>query len=175
MYDMPSDAFPDIHLEIGYPECHNCFSDGNFDEPAIAVVPRPCYPVLPAFGVFWGAHARLMLRAAAGRKNRIKKGEGKDARKDSRDGYDYARGHFFGVLTGLNVTQLSAKVLFRVVALAQGRAGKQTTNLNRWGKRRVPNAYCWLDENRGIISDELIGQCLDDAKAQGGASQLGAP
>jgi hypothetical protein len=175
MYETSSEAFPNVHcghLDAAHPKYQDCsrtnnsFSEAKFDEPPMPVLPPPYATVRPQLsGLFWKGHAKLMPIVGA-RKNRMKKGAGKDSKKDSRDGYDYVHGHFFGVLTALNTKQLSAKTLFSLVVLAHQRVDEQTTNLNRWAKRRMPNAYCWLDENRGIISDERIGQCLDDVKAQ---------
>jgi hypothetical protein len=115
-------------------------------------------------GVSGRQHAKSALSVGGRKKNQIKKGEGKDAKKDERDGYDYVNGHFYGVLTRMNDGQLGAKTLFKVVLFAYRDSKQPLLPLNRWCKRRMPNAYSWLDDNKSRIDNDLLQRCLAQAK-----------
>jgi hypothetical protein len=48
--------------------------------------------------------------------------------------------------------------------LAQRESRQPLTPLNRWCKRRMPNAYSWLDENKSQFTDALLEGCLAEAR-----------
>jgi hypothetical protein len=73
-------------------------------------------------------------------RNQTKKGDGRDAEKDDWDLYDYSTGFF-------------------------DREGEQRLEqANRWAKRRVGNAYAWLDRHKEKISKLEFPYCWRDAK-----------
>jgi hypothetical protein len=128
-------------------------------------VPRP-----PAVQLTFSVveHGKSALGVGGRKKNQIRKGEGKDAKKDPRDGYEYVNGIFFGILKDMNGGQLGAKTLFKLIVLVQ-RDNKQTlTSLNRW----MPNAYSWLDENSSHIDLNLLARHLEEVREVGGAGGL---
>jgi hypothetical protein len=104
------------------------------------------------------------------RKNKIKKGEGRDAKKDGRDNYLYYEGHYFEVLSSLQKKPVNSKVLFELCKVVEARAQLPLTALNRWAKRRMPNAYAWLDENESAIGDEFVKKCFVAVQATFGRS-----
>jgi hypothetical protein len=99
--------------------------------------------------------------------NRIKKGTGKDAKADPFDGYHFQSGYFFEVLNSMGERPPSAKLLFKLcnVLQQQERKGQPPLELrNRWAKRRIPNAYAWLDRQKNKITKEEFYDCLIKAK-----------
>jgi hypothetical protein len=114
-------------------------------------------------------HAQSMVRER--KKNTIKKGEGRDAKKDDKDNYQYCEGHSFKMLRVLQKKKpVSSKVLFELCRLVEERATGTLTTLNRWAKRRMPNAYAWLDDNEKGIGDELMKSCFSQALMKFGLS-----
>jgi hypothetical protein len=100
-------------------------------------------------------------------RNQIKKGEGRDARKDFFDCYDYEHGFFYEELRKIETNPPSAKLVFEIckVLREKHRSDKELLETaNRWAKRRMPNAYAWLDRQREKISKEEILDCLREAK-----------
>jgi hypothetical protein len=99
--------------------------------------------------------------------NLVKKGEGRDAKKDLWDNYLYDEGFFYGVLYKTEGKSPSAKLVFEVckVLREQDRSGKDPFEpANRWAKRRMANAFAWLDRHKGKISTEEFLDCLREAK-----------
>jgi hypothetical protein len=113
-------------------------------------------------------NSRSML--AERKKNKIKKGEGRDAKKDDRDNYRYSEGHYFKVLSSLQKKPVNSKVLFELCKVVKASAQGPLTALNRWAKRRMANAYSWLDENERTIGDEFVKECFVIAQAKFGPS-----
>jgi hypothetical protein len=147
--------------------------------PQVAALPfpspasRPSYvPPAGQLAVVVVEHGKSALSVGGRKKNQIKKGEGKDARKDPRDGYDYVNGPFFSILKNMNGGQLGAKTLFKLAVLVQRDSRQSLTPLNRWCKRRMPNAYSWLDENISRIDRDLLARCLKEAREVSGTGGL---
>jgi hypothetical protein len=93
----------------------------------------------------------------------VKKGDGRDAKPDDSDGYAYSKGHFYQVIFRATGKAPIAAVLFGLCAAIAARlkdAGRQLTERNRWAKRRVANAYAWLDRNESQIRDCECLECL---------------
>jgi hypothetical protein len=91
------------------------------------------------------------------------KGTGPDSLPDSRDNYDHESGHFSKAIRSM-AGPLRNTVIFKIVdyiAKALGLA----RSVGRFGKRRLGPAYCWMDENRSLISRELLGEAIRAAKA----------
>jgi hypothetical protein len=100
-------------------------------------------------------------------RNQIKKGEGRDAKKDFWDFYDYQHGFFYGELRKIEENSLSAKLVFEIckVLRQKDRTDKEPLETaNRWAKRRMRNAYAWLDRHREKISKEEFLDCVKVAK-----------
>jgi hypothetical protein len=135
------------------------FRDDIFEHPGGDVLPLP-----PAPRARRGGRRRAAVDVPR-KKNKIAKGDGRDAKPDPRDGYNYQIGNFFPILARLNGAALTAKVLFPFIEII-ARTVPVSVNPNRFAKRRIPNAYCWLDENRNDIPEEVAAQCLSQAKAQ---------
>jgi hypothetical protein len=102
------------------------------------------------------------------KRNKIKKGEGSDARPDpaGRDKYDFQKGYFFRKLKPL-VHKQHSKVVTSLCKLVEGQRPPGLSEVNRWVMRRMPCAYGWLDENRGSISEELFNNCIVKMVEQG--------
>jgi hypothetical protein len=89
--------------------------------------------------------------------NKVQKGSGPDAKKDPMDDYAYTEGHFHQVLVAAGLKGTSAKVIFgvckRLVQVHEEDCLK-LSRMNRWAKRRLANAYAWLDQNASLICEE---------------------
>lgn len=98
--------------------------------------------------------------------NQQKKGTGKDAKPDPYDHYPYTSGYFFQLLTSMGERAPSAKLMFELgkVLREQVRSDPPLEVANRWAKRRLPNAYAWLDRQQKKISREEFVRCLGIAK-----------
>jgi hypothetical protein len=99
--------------------------------------------------------------------NQIKKGEGRDAKKDFWDFYVYEHGFFYEQLRKIEKNSISAKLVFEIcrVLREKDRTDKQKLEkANRWAKRRMPNAYAWLDRQREKISKEEFLESVKEAK-----------
>jgi hypothetical protein len=103
------------------------------------------------------------------RKNRVRKGEGEDARPDpaGRDRYDFKLGKFFAILNARTTTKQTMKVVQTFCQTVHERAPTGLSDWNRFVKRRKACAYSWLDENAGVIGNELIAQCLVELESKG--------
>jgi hypothetical protein len=94
-----------------------------------------------------------------GKIKQLAKGHGKDAAKDDYDKYDFKSGHCYNLFHGIECHAPLAKVIFEVCKLLiQNHTIAQRTLLpmNRWAKRRMPNAYAWLDRNQEMVTDEEL-------------------
>jgi hypothetical protein len=94
--------------------------------------------------------------------NKVRKGEGRDSKKDEWDDYSAVGGHFYQVLLRGSGRPPIAAALFALCAALEKRLGAENGELskrNRWAKRRVANAYAWLDRNAGSISDATCLEC----------------
>jgi hypothetical protein len=105
--------------------------------------------------------------------NRIKKGEGFDAKKgvgsDQYDEYHYQSGHFFKLIVDKGDTPPVARILFDICKLVERAALHQRVKLeprNRWAKRRKANAYAWLDRNEGALTDSEFMRWYEEAKSR---------
>jgi hypothetical protein len=97
------------------------------------------------------------------RKNKIKKGDGPDAKGDPNDHYPFYEGFAYSHLRRHFGKNPPASVVFEVCRAVVRLAPGQLSEQNRWAKRRLPNAYAWLDANRATISDALLDRCLSIA------------
>jgi hypothetical protein len=95
------------------------------------------------------------------RKNKIKKGEGPDARPDpeKRDNYVYVGKAFFELLRG-RIRKSPAKAVEKLCQAIHRALPHGLTKWNRWVYRREPCAYYWLDQNRELIPDALVESCI---------------
>jgi hypothetical protein len=108
-------------------------------------------------------------KGRAGNHNLIKKGEGRDAKKDPSDNYAYEEGFFYRELRSLVGKPPFAKLVFEIckVLREQDRTGKPPLEAaNRWAKRRMPNAYAWLDRQWGKVTKEELLECLREAQSR---------
>jgi hypothetical protein len=99
--------------------------------------------------------------------NKVKKGEGRDAQEDEWDKYPATSGHFYQVLVCGGGKAPIAATLFALCGAIEDRVrakGGELSERNRWAKRRVPNAYAWLDRNAGSISDATCLACYRGLK-----------
>jgi hypothetical protein len=103
------------------------------------------------------------------KKNKIKKGEGRDGRPDEWDRYEYHGKLAHQMFQHLGESQPSAKLVFAVCRLLEERESKGDHRLstrNRAAKRRMPNAYAWLDRNSLVLPLLGFAECVMRAKAQ---------
>jgi hypothetical protein len=110
-----------------------------------------------------------------GRRNQIKKGEGRDAQEDLFDHYDFYGKSAHQMFQQAGETQPSAKLVFEVCkCLVEHDSGTQKvlSFQNRWAKRRMPNAYAWLDQNSSALLAIGFQACITEAKARLNAKQM---
>lgn len=183
----PVDAFPswpwilpeeddwDIFGWEGWDTVPSVSSPDRSDEssppsPADPTLPYPAVPlILPLIspGGFFPPLPFPVKKGWTGKRNKVKKGCGPDAREDESDDYPYADGHFYTLACQSGEKPPTARVVFevcRIVAARLQAARRDASRLNRWGKRRMPNAYAWLDKNRDLIADAEFHDCLAEAK-----------
>jgi hypothetical protein len=88
---------------------------------------------------------------------------------DEDDTYEYRSGHFFQVLVGAAGMAPIAAVLFAMCTVLEDRLtneGRQLSERSRWAKRRLANAYAWLDRNVGQIADFECLECFREVANQ---------
>jgi hypothetical protein len=114
-------------------------------------------------------HVRQVKPVRERKPNRIKKGEGADACPDpaGRDHYPFRGGHFHRRLLGTPVGRGDVQVLFKFCRAVLGWVQHGLSKENRWTFRRKSNAYAWLDENKDVISEEVIEKCLRTLRRNG--------
>jgi hypothetical protein len=103
------------------------------------------------------------LSGWAPRRNRIPKGQGPDSKRDAQDRYDFTAGHFYAVALELDHMAPSSALLFAICKAIREKCsttGRTLRHMNRWAKRRIANAYAWLDKNRDVIPDDLFRECF---------------
>jgi hypothetical protein len=97
-------------------------------------------------------------------KKRAKKGTGPDAKRDPRDGYNFRNGRSFNLTQRWFGRALPLKLLSPICTLIASRSLVPLTKLNRFAKRRMSNAYCWLDENHDRIDPNFLRQCFNEVQ-----------
>jgi hypothetical protein len=93
------------------------------------------------------------------KKNAIKKGDGKDAREDEFDHYNYLNGRSYPVMREVLGHSPKADLVLRVCKRIRTQSGESGVSLsypNRWAKRRCANALAWLDRNQVLIPEEQL-------------------
>jgi hypothetical protein len=93
------------------------------------------------------------------KKNKTKKGEGKDAFADEDDHYQFQEGHCYCLFSAVEPGDPPAKVLFEICKIVNGTPGiaqGPLSQLKRWAKRRKANAYAWLDRNHDRVPDDVL-------------------
>jgi hypothetical protein len=92
------------------------------------------------------------------KKNKIKKGQGADGVPDpcGRDNYPFEKGYFYTLLKQRLRARPLKPQLMDFCAAIEERTPTPLPARNRWAKRRLPNAYGWLDECRESISPVLV-------------------
>jgi hypothetical protein len=103
------------------------------------------------------------------KRNRIKKGDGPDALADpaGRDGYPFVEGYFYQRLEHM-IVKSPSKSVFAFCKEVVKRRPPKLSRTNRWVYRRMANAYAWLDQNRSVISETIIEDCLEELRGQWG-------
>jgi hypothetical protein len=146
--------------------------------PTTAVIPAsPPGRDLPALRPGVSAAPKRARKPKSERKpNRIPKGQGKEADPDAlgRDGYDYQNLSFFYRLL---MARLGDKphqpVTFGLCKAVIKMALPGLTEVNRWVTRRMPCAFCWLEENRQLIYGRVLDCCLHELATSGIAPLVG--
>jgi hypothetical protein len=98
------------------------------------------------------------------RKNAIRKGQGVDAKPDRFDRYPYHLGYFHRILGREFGTWPKAPEVFAICAKIESKVSSVSLR-NRWAKRRLPNAYAWLDHNQALVSDEAFCSVVREVMA----------
>jgi hypothetical protein len=97
--------------------------------------------------------------------NRIKKGMGPDAKPDLYDHYPYKEGHFYNVIVRPGEIPPASKIVFRICDLAErADVDRRLSWRDRWAKRRIANAYAWLDLNEKILRDSDVLKWYSEVK-----------
>jgi hypothetical protein len=91
------------------------------------------------------------------------RGTGVDAKPDPRDGYDYRRGYFYNEIHK-RCGRIVNTFLWSIVKYINHQV-TMPERLRRNEQRRIPVAYCHLDENRERITDAILDQAIDFAKS----------
>jgi hypothetical protein len=152
--DLDLSDFPDL-----------CVVSGVSERPGRSVWPSPPTVGFGDAGAGVGFPVGLVGPGDGGRerkRNKIKKGEGRDAEKDEWDDYDYLKGHFYCLLRNGGGSVPKSKQLFGVckkVEEVMKSRGCELSERNRWAKRRIANAYAWLDRNVSQITDSDFLDC----------------
>jgi hypothetical protein len=112
------------------------------------------------------------IKRRAGRKgipcpNHIPKGQGPDAKPDFWDNYDFQNRFFYHGLCFGGVKPPKGPLLFTMCRILRATPPPVQLTLdraNRWATKRNPNAYAWLDRQRGKISIFEVLDSLREAK-----------
>jgi hypothetical protein len=134
------------------------FPTDDFAPENVAPPPRqtPELPVLP--------ENPIAESNSGPKKNKIKKGFGPDSKSDEDDGYNFQLGYFYQRLKKFFGRTPPAGLVFEICQRVLKGSAMPLTDLNRWGRRRMGNAYAWLDRNQGRIPDQLFERCYYEAK-----------
>jgi hypothetical protein len=121
----------------------------------------------------------LRSRVAAGgtaratkNRNKIKKGEGKDARPDARDHYPFETGQAYQDITRFNGGPALAPIVFGIAKGLADQFSEQVTPLNRFARRRVPNAYSWMDDHWHLVDQTLLADLFHAVYRRDGLSKV---
>jgi hypothetical protein len=120
--------------------------------------------VSPPASVMAAVSRHLRLRRTSKNRNKIKKGDGKDARADPRDYYAFEAGQAYNDITELNGGPALAPIVFTIAKLVADTFAEQVTAPNRFAKRRVPNPYSWMDEHWQFVNPRLLADLFARAK-----------
>jgi hypothetical protein len=111
------------------------------------------------------------VKKTAPKPNKIKKGDGIDGVPDplGRANFDF-QGTRLYLLLSPHFVKRPSLALFRFCRLVEAELYKLRiphTPTNRWTTQRIPDAYCWLEENQGLITDGLFFRCLSQLWEEG--------
>jgi hypothetical protein len=109
----------------------------------------------PSSPVFSGGELALSPH----KKNQTKKGDGKDAKADEFDKYEYAKGWSYKVFEQELGHAPKSQLVFAVCKTIRG-AYRAASYQNRWAKRRFANAFAWLDRNQELIELDLLKRAI---------------
>jgi hypothetical protein len=137
---------------------------GFFDDDLYST-PTPMSPsefvALPQGTIFAPQLPIHSSSSASTKKNRVRKGEGPDAGPDrlGRDHYAFRIGHFYALLKQrLGWEPWKWELMAFCTAIEDGALGLPEKR-NRYARRRMPNAYGWLDDNQarsGGIPQDVV-------------------
>jgi hypothetical protein len=105
-----------------------------------------------------------LVRGKLRRMNQIPKGSGRGARSDPSDGYNFREGTAFSVLPNYPTTPITAGLARAICKTARERyrSVPGVSKLTHLALRRLPNRYCWLDENWAIIQPVCILHAISE-------------
>jgi hypothetical protein len=102
--------------------------------------------------------------------NKIKKGFGPDGKKgngsDREDDYQPKAGHFFWVLAPPGSREPNRTQLCMICKMAEEAHKGQVESRRRFTKRRKPNAYAWLDQHEGMLTDQEVLRWYEEVKSR---------
>jgi hypothetical protein len=127
--------------------------------------PAASLPVQQEFVVAGTSHIEAAPQTS--KKNKTKKGEGKDGVADEDDNYPFQDGHCHCLFRDIDAGEPPAKVIFEICKIVNGTpvvAQGPLSRLKRWAKRRKPNAYAWLDRNHHNVPDDVLRSVFRQAR-----------
>jgi hypothetical protein len=142
------ESFTDSSWEGG-----SCSCDGNAEVPGGPEPPLGLPGLSVEGGRIWASCGRV------GKKNQIRKGEGKDGQPDQYDKYLFVDEWAYGVIRKCADCAPKARQVFDICTLLEQRC-RDLSIRNRAAKRRLPNAYCWIDRNKDSIPVEVLSDVV---------------
>jgi hypothetical protein len=145
--------------------------DSSFGEPAFGAIleiegpdSQTASQSVMTEGVVVGRRGRKSAKP-----NKITKGFGPDGKKgkgwDRDDNYQPKTGHFFWVLAPAGSVGPHAKELNMICEMAEKAHKGQVESRRRAAKRRKPNAYAWLDQHEGTLTDQEVLRWYEEVKS----------